>query len=267
MWVQNYPIRANLPNSGPCAEDFYNTLEPNGAVNRGFKHGDTSASSSRAHDTDIQEEFSRLQPDNSIIVDTPGQDGSYAEKVDMLYFCGHGDANQLYFGEKKGDAPNSDDVAHYDDIKLGDGPLKWLVLDACRTLHNTLIGGSWSIFNRWTKAFKPGGGLRYILGFSTTCKNDNFRGKVFAQLLNPVPGGSLIGEPIRIAWRYACEETEPNASEWAILRVGDQSSAIANDRWTDNSVTNMPTIPASGKQKFTYQKRLGPVATTPEVIG
>lgn len=265
MWVQSYPNGRSLPNSGPCAEDFYSTLLPNEPINKGFKHGDASASSAKAHDTDIQQEVTRTRPDNTIAVDTPGKDVDYAEKVDMLYFCGHGDPNKIYFGETNVNAPNSDDIADYDDIKLGDLTLKWLVLDACQTLQNTLIGGSWSIFNRWAKAFSPGGGLRYILGFSTTCKNDNFRGKIFAQMLNPIPGGSVIGEPIRIAWQYACEETEPNASEWAILRVDDQYSSIANDRWTDTSIPNVP-IPIGGKQKFTYQKRIGPVATTPEII-
>lgn len=269
MWVQNYATRATLNNSSACAEDFYSTLEPNLPANQGFRHGDATGLAKRAHDTDLQEEvLVSSSPDGPDTVETPGEDITFAEKVDMLYFCGHGDANHLYFGEKRASAANSDDVAHYDDIKLGDGALKWLVLDACQTLSNTLFNGSWTIFNRWTKVFKPGKGLRYILGFSTVCKNDNFRGKFFAQFLNPIPpgGSAAMGEPIRIAWQYACEETEPNASEWAILRVGDAISNIANDRWTDNTVPDVPVIPVGGKQAFTYLKRIGPVVTTPEIV-
>ena len=265
MWVHNYPTRTLLPNSGPCAEDFYTILQPQGTSYDGFKHGD-NALLTRAYDTDIQQKKSRF-PGGVEIVDTPGEDIANAETVDMLYFCGHGDPSQIYFAEKKSGVADSDDTAPYDEINLGDGPLKWLVLDACQVLENTLISGNWSIFNRWTKAFNPGGGLRYILGFHTTCKNDNFRGKMFAQFLNPIQG-NMDGEYIRIAWQYACEETEPNTSEWAILRVGDQNSGIANDRWTSGVLQHdVPLVPGSGKQKFTYQKRIGPVATTPEIIG
>ena len=263
MWVQQYSGLVSLPNSSPCAEDFYSTLLPQGSSFNGFRHGD-SVSLAKAHDTDIQELQSRTV-NGQQVVDIQGEDQKWAEKVDMLYFCGHGDPSQLYFGE--GNPFDHDDVAHYDEVKLGDQALKWLVLDACRVLDNAPNGfGGWTIFNRWAKAFKPGGGLRYILGFHTTCKNDNFRGRYFAEYLNPIPGGSTDGELIRIAWQYACEETEPWASQWALLRVGDNTFAIANDKWTDTNLQDVPTIPSGRTQKFTYQKRIGPEILIPEVV-
>jgi len=261
LWANTYASLTPLNNSGMCAEDFYNTLVGTAV----FNHGDATALLP-AVDTDIQQRSIWSVPENGPpVFYPPGNDDQWAETVDILYFCGHGDPSGIHFS-RRGSDDYSDEMARYEDIKLGDQKqIKWLIFDACQVLENKTQNGVNSVFNRWTQAFQPNGSLRYILGFHTTSKNDNVRGKYFAQKLNPVPGGTK-GELIRIAWQYACEITD--YAEWAILRVGDANSPIADDYWADTTtpLPDVPDVPVGGTQQFTYQKRIGPAPGTLEII-
>lgn len=223
-WVNNYnhpfiPKRSNLLRCYQNVKGFYNTLT---GIRR-FIYGD-----GQAWDQDIEQNFNSLQPPPA---NPNGDDDSYAEKVDILYFAGHGTQDGLLYG-----VPDYDNgEARYDEMQLGQGGIiKWFVADTCKLLEES------GVQYRWRNLFK---GLRYVLGFHGDCRDVGDRGWRFASHLNGVPtnqatagaaSAALSGETIWHAWQLACLETEALADlTCAYLRAGGTNSVIHNDRWTD----------------------------------
>ncbi|MFN0034354.1 MAG: DUF6345 domain-containing protein [Saprospiraceae bacterium] len=244
-WVNNYsypfsPKRINLTRCGQDAHGFCNTL----LGTRRFIYGDGMA---------WDQDFEQLGASTN---HPYGDDATYAETVDILFFAGHGTQDGLLFG-----MPNHDNgEVKYDEVQLGQGGvIKWFIADTCKVLEDTVPPGAAAF--RWGRAFK---GLRYLLGFHGDCRDRADRGWRFANHLNGVstselqPDGSIItvrvGERIRYAWELACIETEDLASlSCAFLRAGNATSVIHNDRWTDDAVepdeVSLPT-------DFTYWRNI-----------
>ncbi len=243
-WVNNYnhpfvPQRTNLLHCQQNAQGFFNQLSGTGD----FIYGDKWA-----WDQDIEHFFSASE---LAAADPPpqypfGDGASYAEKVDLLFFSGHGTPDGLLFG-----VPSKDNgEARYDEMLLGlGGKLKWFVMDACKVLEET------GVKFRWGRVFK---GLRIMLGFHGNCRDVPDRGLRFANYLKGVPSTAsqnastaTSGETIRHAWELACMETEITiANSWAYLHVGGTNSAVRNDKWTDNAVNQVTS------NEFTYVRNV-----------
>ncbi len=255
-WVNDYsyafsPNRTSLQYCSQNAREFYNILTlTQGASPPNFIFGDGGA-----WDRDFEQSFNRLEDDAPIDF-LGGDDDIYAEKVDILFFSGHGNQDGLLFG-----VPNQDNgEAKYDEIQLGQGgKLKWFAIDACRILEEAAPGAS---AFRWGRTFK---GLRQMLSFHLECRDVPNRGKVFAQYLKGVHptqihlGNNLVGETISRSWELACIETSATFElAWAHLRRGNENSVIKDDKWTDDYVeedtTSLPNI-------FTYARHIPPATS------
>lgn len=200
-WVKKYHGRAgNLSNTKAQAEGFYNAID----CRKRFNWGDDLA-----WDIDFEE---------------PGDDYIWADKVDIVFFSGHGDQNGPLFGVSTHD----DGKARPEEIKWGNRDLEWIAFDACEILK---YAGVW---DRWRQAFK---GLHYILGFRTTCSDEKYRGKYFARLLNR-------GWKIRNAWFMACTLTEGSSVKAAYLRARKSGTNTYDDHlWGHGYVSPDPKPP------------------------
>lgn len=234
-WVNDYthpfnPRRTNLLRSFQNANGFCQSL----SGTRRFFYGDQWA-----WDQDLEQNFSGTGGGSTL--QPFGDDTSYAEKVDLFFFTGHGTQDGLLYG-----VPYHDNgEARYDEMELGQGGvLKWLVVDACKVLEAT------GVIFRWGRIFK---GLRYMLGFHGECRDVADRGTRFAQHLNP-QGGSTSGETLWRAWELAGLETEAAADlSCACLRAGNAQSVLQNDRWTDAS---LPADTSSLPTDFVYLRHI-----------
>jgi hypothetical protein len=198
-WINKYHGRAkDLKNRHNCARGFYNEL----SGVRQFEYGNDWA-----WDQDFEQ--------SGVGAPSTGTDSFYADKVDIVYFAGHGSSTGPFFGR----ADKDDGTAKYSEIQLGDKSCNWIIFDACSVL--AYDGGS--VFTRWKRTFK---GLHYILGFGSTAYDRDDRGKKFAKYLN-------AGYTVRNAWKKACQETEGSGVTWAYLRadkVGGGTDTY-NDHW------------------------------------
>lgn len=224
-WVVDYAKSSYRPtpltNSGNNAAGFYQTLAITGI--KRFNYGNQ-----HAWDQDLEFDFSNNDP--ALRPAFPyGESNNYAEKVDILYFCGHGKPEAMLFGE-----PGHDNLqAHHNEMQLGVRKvLKWLVADACQVLQQNFV------ITRWGHVFK---GLRYLLGFHGDSRNVHNRGEAFARQLN-------LGLPLKVAWELACEETEGVNAPWAYLHRGHPGGPVANDKWTVRSLPEDTDPP----NQFTY---------------
>lgn len=236
IWIKNYQAAslAYLPFSDLCAQGFRDTLLPSGTGHDIFERADLQA---------VESDLQQVDPSAPRSAPQRGQDNLYAETVDILYFCGHGNQQGLRFGTRV--PPDNDAEAACWDMQFGDdGNLKWFIADACEVLEDQS-----SVLSRWMLVFYGAmRSLRYILSFASISKNDNVRGRYFAEELNS-------GATMRLGWITACEKTDP-AAAWAYLRVGDHSfTPVADDNWIDNHVAD---IPADQLEKFTYSSLLLP---------
>jgi hypothetical protein len=209
-WVREYNGRLGNPvNTQTNAEGFYNTLN----ATQKFAHGDN-----KAQDKHFEQSGAGAP--------VAGSDKSKVEKVDMAYFAGHGSSLGFDFGVLQDDAR-----AKPAEIRLGDGRLKWLAINACDVLFHNDTPSFPSIIDRWGQIFT---GLRYILGFATLTSDEPDRGQIFAEYLNS-------GETIADAWMKACQDTEASFTTWAYLRADGNGVTTDQDTWVD--LANIRTKP------------------------
>lgn len=243
IWAKDYPTRTYLQFSDQCTQKFYHQLTP-AVSHEKFELGDPGVSSDGdAIDNCLQQDIT------SVAFRVVGTDSQFAEAVDILYFCGHGWQSGLYFVVPGLD---NDDEANCADMRLSDdGVLKWFVMDACKVLENN------GVFARWTNVFNGSKrNLRYLLGFHTNCKNDNWRGGYFSDELN-------LGQTIPLAWSLACEYTDEAA--WAYLRIGSHdNNDVESDKWTDDDQVDIFSKTPSEEGVFTYKRLSPPMNTTLE---
>ena len=209
-WVQDYHDRWENPaNTQQNAEGFYNTLN----ATRKFAHGNDNA-----HDRHFEQSGAGAPPS--------GQDTTHVEKVDMVYFAGHGTGEGFEFGVLEDDAR-----AKPAELRWGHGRLKWVVLNACDVL---LDNPGFSAIDRLGPAFT---GLRYILGFPGLTSDEPDRGQIFAQYLN-------AGNTVREAWVKACQDTEQSFTDWAYLRADGNGITTDQDKWlADANARSKPNPP------------------------
>lgn len=211
-WVQEYHGRWDkLANSQQDAEGFYNTLLK---ATKKFSRGNDDA-----QDKHFEQKNAGAPPG--------GTDTTHVEKVDMVYFAGHGTGLGFQFGVLEDDA-----VAKPAEIRWGDGRLKWVVISACDVLLDTSASHA---IDRWGPAFT---GLRYILGFATLISDEPYRGQIFAQYVN-------AGSKIRDAWIKACQDTEQSFAVWAYIRADGNGVTTDQDTWIGDANASTKPNPTS----------------------
>jgi hypothetical protein len=205
-WVNNYHGRASdLSNNDNNAQGFFNKLDGT----KDFEFGDDLA-----WDQDFEQ--------SGVGSPSTGTDTSFVDKVDIVFFSGHGSASGWLFGV----ANHDDGKTKPSELGLGDSNIEWLAVDACQVLDFN------NVFTRLRGAFK---GLHYILGFHTICHDVKDRGEKFAQKLNQ-------GQLVKNAWINACAETEGSSTECAYLRADSSGTDTFNDHWHGKGfVSNDPT--------------------------
>jgi hypothetical protein len=196
--VGKYNGRAgDRPNNPINAKGFYDTLE---GVKSFFWQDDL------AWDQDFET--------SGLGSPTAGTDQTYADNVDICYFCGHGSRNGPFFGV----ANHDDGEAKPTEVRLGEWDLEWMIFDCCETLAYD----NGAVFQRWGwPVFR---GLHYIFAFETVSYSVTERGKRFAQKLNQ-------GLTVRDAWISACIETEGPSTLWAYIRAEGNGTDTGNDHW------------------------------------
>jgi hypothetical protein len=101
-----------------------------------------------------------------------GNDHNVADDVDIVFFTGHAGRNGWNLESKYGD-----DFVHYNDTRMGQTDLEWMVIGACGVLQD----GSPSFASRWGATFK---GLHMLLGYATVSNDTSQEGRQFAGYLN-----------------------------------------------------------------------------------
>jgi hypothetical protein len=207
-WVQKYHGRAsNLSNTKDQAEGLYNRL----SGTRSFNWGDDMA-----WDQDFEQSGTGSP--------TTGTDATWADNVSIVFFSGHGSSAGPMFGL----AGFDDGLARPSEMRLGDGDLEWLVIDACEVLNATGV---------WTRVEPIFRGLHYVLGFHTVSSDESKRGRYLADNLDD-------GQNFRRAWRNACQETEGSGRQYAYMRADNGSSDTYRDHWHGKGfVSSDPTSP------------------------
>ncbi|MDO9018267.1 MAG: DUF6345 domain-containing protein [Myxococcales bacterium] len=146
-----------------------------------------------------------------------------ADAASLVYFAGHGEPGKLI---TYGTDMLSNESTWAQQMVLGDGHLRWLVADGCRSLSLDFLKSS---SKNWLTAF---GGLRIILGWDYYANDEPLRGENFAERL-------LEGESLVEAWRHACEDTGDFVDMgngqpfWAYLRAEKGGEATTSgDAWS-----------------------------------
>jgi hypothetical protein len=194
-WVRNYHGRAgDLSNTKPQAEGLLNGL----SGTKAFNWGDDLA-----WDEDFEEQGAGAP--------ASGADKVWADTVDIVMFSGHGSPSGALFGI----ANRDDGLARPGEMRLGNVDAEWAVFDACEMLARD------GVFDRLRPVFR---GLHYVLGFHTTCRDEDKRGVLLASNLNS-------GDRVRDAWRKACQETEDSGTEFAYIRADSSGTNTFDDHW------------------------------------
>ncbi|HVM53481.1 MAG TPA: DUF6345 domain-containing protein [Acidimicrobiales bacterium] len=121
-----------------------------------------------------------------------GSDHTVVDDVDIAFFTGHAGGNGWNLEANQGD-----NFVHYNDARLGQTDLEWLVIGACGVLQD----GSPSFATRWGPAFK---GLHMILGYATVSNDTTQEGAQFANYL-------LNGWKLYQAWGQQAINIQPSS--------------------------------------------------------
>ncbi len=197
-WVVNYDWPSDdLPNADDDARGFYNTLGSNGWTKR-FDYGDSST---------------------QVYHWTYSNDLNYVDKVDAVYFSGHGAPTLI----KLGTWPDRH-VAFYD-CSWGDYDLEWVFLHGCYT---TYLPAAFKQSPHWAL-----NGAHLISGFTTTAYNyAEDGGNVASRLVN--------SQKVRIAWYLGVDVKQPSGVNVRI--IGEDSSMGDDYIWKEGIVMPDPTV-------------------------
>jgi hypothetical protein len=123
-----------------------------------------------------------------------GDDSTYADNVDLMWFQGHGNPDGFATNPTPGDG-----FVHRTDARWGNNDLEWLVVHSCSVLE--LGSGATNVWNRWSPAFK---GLHLLLGYGNSSYNVDGDGNEF--------GDDLADDDMKIreAWVDANESEQPD---------------------------------------------------------
>lgn len=132
-----------------------------------------------------------------------GNDSSWVDNVDAVFYTGHADGNGFTFPGNQDDGK-----LRYDEARWGDRDLEWLVIAACGPLQPSAGGLSWG--QRWGDAFT---GLHLLLAYAETSYVRKDEGRTYAE-------GLVNGKRVRNAWVDAAM-LQPSGVTYAYMGVAD----------------------------------------------
>ena len=188
-WIglsHNKPLYNNEKNT----EGFYNWMYTYGSYSKGFNWHEYSA---------WEEDFK----DASF----GGTDTEWVDCVDMVYLHSHAGPRGVAFTSS-----HDDGALLIDEMRLGDGDLETLAIDACKTL-------AWedkydnNVFERWGPAMQ---GIHQVCAFATNSANSAKTGPYFGLYMT---GLSFVIQSRTIvnAWFRSCLETEGSDTVSAVF--------------------------------------------------
>lgn len=136
-----------------------------------------------------------------------GQDSSYADACDFVYFAGHGTYDAFHFGTSNDNNAYPRQV-HYTEADWGDQDLEWIFLASCHVLEQLPM--------EWDLAFHSPKTLHGMTGFNTHRIDSSGIGVWFARYLT---GSGPPDDPgpysMKEAWKKAVYKDGYQAFEWA----------------------------------------------------
>jgi hypothetical protein len=187
-WIglsHNKPLYNNQKNT----EGFYNYMGTNGGFSREFNWHEYSAWETDFKDTSLG-----------------GSDTEWIDCVDMVYLHSHAGASGVAFTSS-----HDDGALLISEMRLGDGDLETLAIDACKTLAWKDKYGN-NVFERWGPAMQ---GIHQVCAFATNSANSAETGPYFGLYMTGymvLPSTTIIG-----AWFRSCMETEGSETVSAVF--------------------------------------------------
>jgi len=138
-----------------------------------------------------------------------GQDSSYVDDVDVVFYTGHANENGFSFSSNR-----DDNQLRYSDAQWGDRDLEWIALAACLILNRASVGGlDWA--GRWGGSFQ---GLHMILSYATVSSDNTIEGDHFADYMTRTPF-LWWNNPMKVrdAWVQTAIDSQPSTVTWAFM--------------------------------------------------
>lgn len=197
---QDKPLYNNEVNT----EGFYNWMGNIGGYSREFNWHEYSA---------WEEDFK----DASF----GGTDVEWADAVDFAYIHTHGGPNSLSFTSW-----HDQNGLKFAEMRLGDGDLDTLAIDACKPLAWENKEGD-NVFERWGPALQ---GIHQVCSFQTSSVNSAETGPRFGLYMT---GLSILNSATIVnAWFRSCLETEPSDHVAAVF-YATKSTNPYQPQWDD----------------------------------
>ena len=143
-----------------------------------------------------------------------GDDDSYVDNTDIVFFTGHANGNGFAFCSE-----NDDSFLNFDDARWGnDHDLEWLVIAACGPLQAEAGGRSWS--DRWGPAFDR---LHLLMAYASTSYDNTTEG---SKLSNYLTRNNALD--VRRAWIQTATDVQPGSVTYAVMGVAGAGYTIPN---------------------------------------
>ena len=227
---------SSLTNQDSNAEGYYDTLYDEGFT-KSFKYGNSAAWESDFEKSSVS-----------------GSDSSYADKVDFLYYAGHGSTTDGYPSFTFGDDEDGDNDSGYHclvkpaEMNLGDKDLEWLTLATSYTLHN-------SYMSQWVSSFDD---LHGMAGFHTSPVESATLGGRTACYMSGGSYGSINcssnQKDMGDSWKTATMIEYGSSDYGAILRGVVTINSVQYDYWDEDADDMFDDPPSGGYDYFVYTK-------------
>lgn len=189
-WIGLSHLSSPLYNNEENTEGFYNWMGTIGNYSQEFNWGEFSAWEKDFKDASFG-----------------GTDTQWIDAVDIAYLHSHGGPNSISFSAYQHDQH----FLNFTELRLGDGDLDTLAIDACKPLAWEDKFGN-NVFERWGPALQ---GIHQVCSFATTSKNSAKTGTGFGMYLT----GYFTNPSLTIvnAWFRTCLETESSNKVSAVF--------------------------------------------------
>ncbi len=189
-WIGLSHLNSPLYNNEENTEGFYNWMATIGGFSQEFNWGEFSA---------WEEDFKAAS--------FGGTDNQWIDAVDIAYLHSHGGPTSISFTAYQHDQH----FLNFTELRLGDGDLDTLAIDACKPLAWEDKYGN-NVFERWGPALQ---GIHQVCSFATSSKNSAKTGTGFGMYLT----GYFTNPSLTIvnAWFRTCLETESSDKVSAVF--------------------------------------------------
>ncbi|MHA1614764.1 MAG: DUF6345 domain-containing protein, partial [Candidatus Thorarchaeota archaeon] len=189
-WIGLSHVNGPLYNNEENTEGFYNWMGTIGNFSQEFNLGEFSA---------WEKDFKAAS--------FGGTDNQWIDAVDIAYLHSHGGPNSISFTAYQHDQH----FLNFTELRLGDGDLDTLAIDACKPLAWEDKYGN-NVFERWGPALQ---GIHQVCSFQTSSKNSAKTGTGFGIYMT----GYFTNPSLTIvnAWFRTCLETESSDKVSAVF--------------------------------------------------